>query len=62
MDEDGKFVRSDQIRRQLRTILNDVEHNGEHYEIRRYKTPTAMLVPHDWYEQARAALAFEEAR
>jgi prevent-host-death family protein len=51
-----KPVLSDDARKRFREILNDVEHNGAHYEIRRYQTPAAMLVPVDWFERAQSAL------
>lgn len=51
-----KSVRSDEARRSLRDLLNDVEHQGEHVTILRYQTPAAVIVPVEWYEQARSAI------
>jgi antitoxin (DNA-binding transcriptional repressor) of toxin-antitoxin stability system len=51
-----KQVRSDEARRTFRDILNDVEHQGEHVEILRYKTPAVVIVPIEWYVHAKAAL------
>lgn len=50
-------VHSDEVRRGLRDLLNAVEHDGEHVTILRYDTPAAVMVPVDWYKQARATLA-----
>jgi prevent-host-death family protein len=55
-----KQVRSDEARRTFRELLNEVEHQGEHVEILRYQTPAAMLVPVEWYKQARRALESSE--
>ena len=49
-------VRSDEARRNLRELLNAVEHDGEHVTILRYDTPAAVIVPVEWHEQAKAAL------
>jgi antitoxin (DNA-binding transcriptional repressor) of toxin-antitoxin stability system len=51
-----KRVRSDEARRTFRALLNEVEHAGAHVQILRYETPTAVLVPVQWYEAAQAAL------
>lgn len=51
-----KQVRSDELRTGLRAVLNDVEHHGEHVTVLRYDIPAAVIVPVEWYEQARAAL------
>lgn len=51
-----KSYRADAARREMRDILTAVE-RGEHVEIKRYDTPTAIVVPVDWYEHQRAALA-----
>jgi PHD/YefM family antitoxin component YafN of YafNO toxin-antitoxin module len=48
---------SDETRRELRQMLTDVEEHGEHYEVVRFKHVAAVIVPHDWYKQAKAALA-----
>ena len=48
-------VRSDEARRNLRDLLNDVEHHDVHVTILRYDKPAAVLVPVGWYEEAEAA-------
>jgi prevent-host-death family protein len=53
---EGTQVRSEEIRRRLRPLLNSVEHDGEHVTILRYDTPAAVIVPMAWYERAQAAL------
>lgn len=45
-----KRVKSREARDHMRDLLNDVE-RGEHVEICRYDTPTAVLVPVDWYRK-----------
>ena len=54
---EDRQVRSDELRTGLRAILNEVEHQGEHITILRYDTPAAVMVPVDWYEKAKTALA-----
>jgi prevent-host-death family protein len=56
MDEDGRLVHSDEARRGFRSLLNSVEHDGEHVTVLRYNTPAAVIVPVDWYEQALAEI------
>lgn len=51
-----RSIRSGEARDNFRDLLNDVEHHGEHITILRYNTPAAVIVPAEWYEQARAAL------
>lgn len=51
-----KSYRADAARREMRDILTAVEH-GEHVEIKRYDTPTAIVVPVEWYDKAVGALA-----
>lgn len=57
---DSTQVRSEEIRRRLRPLLNAVEVAGEHVTILRYDKPAAVLVPVDWYERAKACLAFSD--
>lgn len=57
-----KQVRSDELRTGLRAILNEVEHQGEHVTILRYDIPAAVMVPVEWYQQAKTALATGLAR
>jgi antitoxin (DNA-binding transcriptional repressor) of toxin-antitoxin stability system len=44
-----------QARLRMRAILTSVE-RGEHVQIRRYSTPTAVVVPPDWFKRACDAL------
>ncbi len=53
---DPKPIMSDDARKRWREIVDDVEHNKAHCEIRRYTRRSAMLVPADWYDRARARL------
>ena len=52
--------RANEARVRMRELLTAVEH-GQHVEIRRYDTPTAIVVPPDWYERALAAIAERDA-
>jgi antitoxin (DNA-binding transcriptional repressor) of toxin-antitoxin stability system len=47
--------RANDARLKMREILSAVE-RGEHIELKRYDTPTGVIVPLDWYERAKAAL------
>jgi len=51
-----RLVLSDKARRSFRDLLNEVEHQGAHITVVRYKTPAAVVVPIGWYERAREAL------
>jgi prevent-host-death family protein len=55
MDAEDRRVRSDEARRTLRDLLNEVEHEGAHVYVLRYDTPAAVIVPVEWYEQAKEA-------
>ena len=55
---EDKQVHSDEMRRNLRTLLTEVEF-GAHVTITRWNAPAAVMVPVEWYEQARQALANE---
>lgn len=59
MEEDPavSYAQSDEVRRRFRELLDAVEHKGEHVIVQRYTRPVAVIVPIDWYEQARQALA-----
>jgi len=57
-----KQVLSDQLRRDLRKLLDEIEHAGEHVVVGRWDKPVAVLVPVDWYEQAKSALAASSTR
>lgn len=50
-----KSYRADAARRKMRDILSAVE-RGEHVELRRYDTPTAVVVSPRWFHQALAAM------
>jgi prevent-host-death family protein len=52
-----KQVQAADARRDLSSLLDEVEHHGVHVEIRRYHDPAAYLVPPAWYERATRALA-----
>jgi prevent-host-death family protein len=53
---EDKQVQSEEARRRFRALLDSVEHKDEHVTISRYNTPAAVLVPWQWYRQARQAL------
>jgi prevent-host-death family protein len=57
---DDKQVRSDDARRKLRDLLNEVEHHDVHITILRYDKPAAVMVSPEWYEQAKALMAAAE--
>ena len=59
---DDKQVRSDEARRNLRDLLDEVEHHHVHVTILRYDKPAAVLVSPEWYEQARQAIKDSGAR
>jgi|HubBroStandDraft_6_1064221.scaffolds.fasta_scaffold00062_75 prevent-host-death family protein len=52
-----KQVKTDEARRNLRELLNAVEHGGAHVTVLRYNRPSVVLVPVDWYTRAQWALA-----
>lgn len=56
-----KQVHSDELRRDLRTLLTEVEF-GAHVTVTRWNTPAAVMVPVDWYEQAQQALKGKEEK
>ena len=47
--------RANEARLKMRDILTAVE-RGEHVQIQRYDTPTAIVVPVEWHDEAAAAL------
>lgn len=53
---EDKQVRSDEARRNLRDLLDEVEHHDVHVTILRYDKPAAVLVSLEWYEQAKALI------
>jgi antitoxin (DNA-binding transcriptional repressor) of toxin-antitoxin stability system len=46
-----KTILAEEARNHLADVLAGAEHRGEHYEIRRYRTAAAMVVPVGWYER-----------
>jgi hypothetical protein len=54
-----KSYRADAARRKMRDILGAVDHD-EHVEIRRYDTPSAIVVSPRWFHRAIAALGESE--
>jgi len=52
-----KQLLSEEARRNFGTLLGEVQYQGVHVTVMRYKTPAAVIVPPDWYEHARQALA-----
>lgn len=55
MGEDEK-VASDEARRRFRDLLDSVEHHDAHVTVLRYRKPAAVIVPIEWYEQAKGLL------
>lgn len=55
-DMERTIVKSDEARRRFRDLLTEAERGGV-VEIRRYDTPTAVMVSPDWYERAAALMA-----
>lgn len=53
--------RANEARVKMRDILTAVE-RGEHVQIQRYDTPTAVVVPVGWHDEAAAALAGQQER
>jgi prevent-host-death family protein len=49
-------VRSEELRRNLRHLLNSVEREQAHVTIKRYDEPTAVIVPVAWYERAKSLI------
>jgi hypothetical protein len=47
-------VRSDELRRNLRPLLNAVEREHAHVTIKRYDEDTAVIVPVGWYRNMLA--------
>lgn len=54
-----KSYRADAARRKMRDILTAVE-RGEHVQLQRYDTPTAVVVPREWYSKALVSLGEPE--
>lgn len=60
MNPDDRYVSSQDARDHLRDLLNQVEHDSAHIFVLRYRTPAAVIVPVEWYEQVRARLNGKE--
>ena len=56
-----KQILSDEVRRTLGVLLIEIQYQGAHIEVLRYKTSAAVIVPCDWYKRARQALAAIES-
>jgi PHD/YefM family antitoxin component YafN of YafNO toxin-antitoxin module len=52
----AKQILSDDARKRFREVIDDIQQNNEHYLVLRYQTPSAMIVPVNWFERAKAAL------
>lgn len=52
-----KYVHTEEVRRNFRALLNEVEHDGEHVGILRYQIPAGVIVPPGWHDRAVALMA-----
>lgn len=59
MKEEPIIVRSDEARRRLRELLNEIG-AGRVVEIRRYDTPEAVMVSPQWFARAAALMETNE--
>jgi prevent-host-death family protein len=54
MNEPGTItrwgVRSEELRRNLRHLLDSVDREDAHVTIKRYDKPVAVIVPKSWYD------------
>jgi PHD/YefM family antitoxin component YafN of YafNO toxin-antitoxin module len=55
-----KQVLSEEARRNFSALAAEVQYQGVHVTVMRYKTPALVMVPPDWYERACQALAAAE--
>lgn len=55
MEEEPRVVQSGWAGRHMRDLL-DAAQRGEATQVNRYQTPIAVVVPFDWFEEAREAL------
>jgi len=55
-------VRSEELRRNLRPLLNSVEREQAHVTIKRYDEETAVIVPVGWYRRAMEAVEAKEGK
>jgi hypothetical protein len=53
-----RSYQSGDARLKMREILTAVE-RGEHVELKRYDTPTGVIVPQEWYERAAERMTQE---
>lgn len=57
----GKPWTAEEARKAWAELLNLAQWQGEHVTITRSNKRAAMLVPPDWYDRAKAALAAQDA-
>jgi prevent-host-death family protein len=50
---ENRRVRSDEARARFSTLIDEVTHEDAHIYVLRYDKPVAVIVPVEWYEQAR---------
>lgn len=55
----GSEFSADEVRRHFARLLGTVEHAGAHVTVTRYGKPLAVVVPVQWYEQAKALISKE---
>ena len=60
-NRDMESYHANEARLKMRDILTAVE-RGEHIEIKRYDTPTAVVVPREWHDEAAAALTAKKKK
>jgi PHD/YefM family antitoxin component YafN of YafNO toxin-antitoxin module len=58
--ETDRWVRSDEARTKLRALLDLIASDDAHVYILRYDQPAAVIVPVEWYEQVKTAIATPE--
>jgi len=55
-----RWMRSEEARAKFRALLDLVTQDDAHVYVLRYDTPAAVIVPVDWYEQAKAVIGASE--
>jgi antitoxin (DNA-binding transcriptional repressor) of toxin-antitoxin stability system len=50
-------IQSKALRDDMRRVLDEVQHDGEHVTILRYSQPAGVIVPPGWHERAEALMA-----
>lgn len=50
---------ADEARRHFADLLGVIKHGGTHVTVTRHGKPLAVVVPVDWYEQAKALISKE---